>query len=136
MNLKELMIGDYVYITEDEEPQIGVVVGITPDSCCNGYVVEISQQSKPLRWYGEGKVEPVPLTGEMLLANGWRDDLTLQYEKENYYYNGLKLYPYGGLWLTTYSGNNQCVITYVHELQRLMRGLKVHSWELFKLECW
>lgn len=135
MDIRELMIGDYVYITEDEEPQIGKVVGIKSIQFSDCWVVELFQQSKPVSWYGEKKVEPIPLTKEMLLANEWRDDLTLQYEKKNFYYNGLKLYPYGGLWLTTYSGNNQCVITYVHELQRLMRGLKVHNWNFFKLEC-
>lgn len=135
MDIRELMIGDYVYITEDEEPQIGRVVGIKSNPFSEYWLVELFQQSKPVRWYGEKKVEPIPLTKEMLLANEWRDDLTLQYEKKNFYYNGLKLYPYEGLWLTTYSGNNQCVITYVHELQRLMRGLKVHNWKFFKLEC-
>lgn len=135
MDIRELMIGDYVYITDDEEPQTGMVVGIESNPFSKYRMVELFQQSKPIRWYDEGKVKPIPLTKEMLLANEWRDDLTLQYEKKNFYYNGLKLYPYEGLWLTTYSGNNQCIITYVHELQRLMRGLKVHNWKFFKLEC-
>lgn len=136
MDIKDLMIGDYVYETTHVEPRICKVTGIR---YIPGYDMN-SVYAEPLCSPGnnvdflDGDIAPIPLTKEMLLANGWRDDLTLMYEKKNYYYNGLKLYPDGNLWLAIYSGNNQCLFGNVHELQRLMRGLKVFKGETFKLE--
>ena len=136
MSVKDLMIGDYIYDSSFVERRICKVVGIHVYPGYDMGNVEVEPLCSPgnSTKLTDVEIEPIPLTKEMLLANGWRDDLTLMYEKKNYYYNGLKLYPYGNLWLATYSGNNQCLFGNVHELQRLMRGLRVYDGETFKLE--
>ena len=132
MEIKELMCGDYIYDNRFVEPRICRVKNV--DLYTERVTAEPLCSPRNTTRLDDFEIDPIPLTKEMLLANGWKDDLTLPYEKKNYYYNGLKLYPHGNTWIMTYSGNNQCCITYVHELQRIMKALHVHWGEEFKIE--
>lgn len=132
MDIKELMCGDYIYDNRFVEPRICRVMNV--DLYMKRVIAEPLCSPRNTTSLDDFEIDPIPLTKEMLLANGWKDDLTLSYEKKNYYYNGLKLYPHGNAWIMTYSGNNQCYFLYVHELQRIMTALRVHRGEEFKIE--
>lgn len=134
--IKELMCGDYIYDNSRVESRVCRVTGINLYSDSDMSSVEVMPLCSPNNRVKllDIEIAPIRLTKEMLLTNGWRDDLTLPYEKKNYYYNGLKLYPYGPAWVVTYSGNNRCSILYVHQLQRIMEALCVNGRTEFKLE--
>jgi len=126
MKIKELMIGDWIEVNEiksrvfelaynrvEHEMTIGI---LDPNneiySCYEGY----------------DHIEPIPLTGTILEANGFetRGTRTHYYIKDDYYDMELDEYS-DGVWLVSFMSRDyslpleQLSMSYVHEFQHFLR---------------
>ena len=117
MKVKELQIGDLVsyYETSDHEKKIRIESIIEEG-------VNLSGGEENLDWFDCDKIQPIPLTAEILGLNGISEMVYVD-ENEAPLFALRKLTKIKGYRLNTYA--KQCNITmniiYVHELQHALR---------------
>ena len=127
MNAKELMIGDWVINTEGKEQIRDVVRKISPEFLGLRY----SRRYVPIEC-----IEPIPLTPELLVANGFKEEIVGHVTKNGisdfplYSLNeNIRLeYPEGQVLTIIGNDKNNIFINkniqYVHQLQHAFRMLQ------------
>lgn len=120
LNVKELMIGDYVDVAEyDFELVTGVVKEIFTDP--TGYCIVI-EQGEDLDCFCEEEIQPIKLTEEFFLKNGYtelyRDNHVTRLYNRNYIGLRVNIYPPENYVRFRVGGID---INYVHEFQHYLR---------------
>lgn len=123
MKVTDLMIGDWVKVPDGDKWFFGIVCGIDRDN------VLVVKPWKSIAYpYEEECLEPIPLTKEILIRNGWREES----DYENDLYGGhfpedkehrLELDVDGcEIWWTINCAENYIIhLRYVHELQHAFK---------------
>ena len=113
MEAKDLMFGDWVLIEGDSTPRMifgvnaimtDIVIIPFPEDCCYRKI-ECS------------KLNPIPLTKEILEENGFKCDAHPNYICDSYFIDGMNLLDFRA----GYFKYSNITIEYVHQLQQLLR---------------
>ena len=123
MKPNELMVGDWVHCAKLDYAPENYVANMQINQL---YVADLDTYSFKELKYDE--IEPVPLTGEILKRNGFRNN-KLSHDEGDWYYNVNLEEVKGGLWINVVSSRNVLhgrkefcgLINYVHELQHAMK---------------
>lgn len=120
INVKELMIGDYVDVAEyDFKPVIGIVKEIFTDP--TGYCIVI-EQGEDIDCFCEDEIQPITLTEEFFLKNGfaelYRDNHVTRLYNRNNIVLRVNIYPPENYVRFKVDGID---INYVHEYQHYLR---------------
>lgn len=122
MEANELMLGDWVYLSKTHKYSIQVVL-LDEDECHLNF---IGNEVEPFEGnFGENGVQPIPLTREMLLENGFTKFVD-GYQNLSYNYmvdNNLVLHisDWEDEGLKAVIGGKFRKLKYVHELQHILR---------------
>lgn len=111
MDCKSLMIGDIIRY-DDEIIRVKDIYHYGGKGYC------INEDNNDIRF-----AEPIPLTEEILLANGWKTDGHIWDRKDEPFFEieGEYYHKKEGDPLFLYIANNTAELKYVHELQRALR---------------
>ncbi len=124
MKCTDLQINDWVYMSEKTLYPMRVTE-IDEDHC---YLDFEGNEADPFEGYfDENGIAPIELTDEVLSLNGW------VYDEDDCYWSSLKTYKVaieaslvkGRIVYCTYEG--ELKLTYVHELQHLLRLNGLHD---------
>lgn len=120
MNAKDLMVGDWVYVTYPTYPVPAIVEAISPrEGSVEGYTFQLRHKPNEVYLVRKGMVKPIPLTPEILEKNGFvYNDIPFVNGWEQF---GLTLYRGGNGYLINCGINVSLIITAVHELQHALR---------------
>ena len=123
MKATELMLGDWVFNTQNNKPEQvqEILTGNDID-----YAVMLDYRDI----YNEDDIEPIPLTAEILKANGFEPRDEHFYLSDDYY--DIDVWQYSdGIWIVRYDccemnmPSEQWTISYLYELQQFMRHCKI-----------
>ena len=117
MKVTDLKVNDWV-IAKDEVSQLVGVLYSFPFSrvyiMYNGFCMAIAEED----------IKPIPLTSDILTANGFRQQWDYIFTIPATQPNELWLWDKGGEWEVTYNNNDLLTtIRFVHELQHLLCAL-------------
>ena len=117
MKVTDLKVNDWV-IAKDEVSQLVGVLYSFPFSrvyiMYNGFCMAIAEED----------IKPIPLTSDILTANGFRQQWDYIFTIPATQPNELWLWDKGGEWEVTYNNNDLLTtIRFVHELQHLLWAL-------------
>lgn len=122
MKANELMLNDWVYLSEAGRFPMQVTL-LDEDGC---YLNFVDNEGDPFEGdFGENGVQPVPLTKEMLFANGFskyvdcRSKTYYGYTIEHKIQFEIIERKVGGFWIAV--GDRHIELKHVHELQHLLR---------------
>ena len=116
MNATELTIGDWVYFGNDEYSP-SKIEGILPYD--EGIVLDFDNEP-----VANENIRPIPLTEEIIKANGWRYDYIYKiwlYEDEDKMDFCVKIAEIRGISVSLYKDYPIIFINNVHELQHALR---------------
>lgn len=128
MKSEELMIGDFVSITEPDDfhGYVGKVVNINGETC---YITVHISDMHPHDVLCDDLL-PIPLTPEILEKNGFFVDSNgIFYLKENLKFGFKKDIDYG-YWFVNRADNHKeyiCTCDFVHELQHALKFCKIEK---------
>ena len=116
INVKELMIGDYVDVDEvDSKPVIGIVKEIFTDP--TGYLIVI-EKGEDIDCFCEDEILPIVLSKDFFLKNGFKELCRTEYSTRLY---NSDLYLRVKITSENRFTCNNIGVNYVHEFQHLMR---------------
>lgn len=122
MRAKELMIGDWVQSSFHKEP---VRISSIKTSDGYGWVLNDADEwhYKDLQYKSDASLSPIPLTEDMLIANGFIYDSEDGWEYCGKNYEPLiGYYPKDKFFSIDYNGcSSEHKIAYVHEYQHVLR---------------
>ena len=122
MKANELMLNDWVYLSETGRYPMQITL-LDEDGC---YLNFVDNEGDPFEGdFGENGVQPVPLTKEMLFANGFNKYVSCRGKTYYGYTTDHKILFEIMEWvegdLETAVGGRYIELKYVHELQHLLR---------------
>lgn len=128
MKPEELMIGDFVSITEPDDfhGYVGKVVNINCETC---YITVHISDMHPHDVLCDD-LRPIPLTPEIFEKNGFlMDSNEIFYLKENLKFGFKKDIDYG-YWFVNRADNYKeyiCTCDFIHELQHILKLCKIEK---------
>lgn len=139
MKANELMIGDWVYIKSDIDPDAYWLHDMQPGQALK--VTEILSNSINPAWYDgeisdcvpEDAIEHIPITPEILEKNGFKKyGDTGWWLKDDYY--DVQIYEWSdSIWVARYESNEmdcpheQLTMSYIHELQHFLKAVGIEK---------
>jgi hypothetical protein len=116
VNVKELMIGDYVDVDEvDSKPVIGIVKEIFTDP--TGYLIVI-EKGEDIDCFCEDEILPIVLSKDFFLKNGFKELCRTEYSTRLY---NSDLYLRVKITSENRFTCNNIGVNYVHEFQHYLR---------------
>lgn len=116
INVKELMIGDYVDVDEfDSKPVIGIVKEIFTDP--TGYLIVI-EKGEDIDCFCEDEILPIVLSKDFFLKNGFKELCRTEYSTRLY---NSDLYLRVKITSENRFTCNNIGVNYVHEFQHYLR---------------